>query len=89
VQYSRKNWLVLPNYCSEKFFLTPKMVHWPKIFWRRGGGRLPILLCSKKKFLWNFCWKFCGFATRSRESAHLYQKYASEGKVCPCKNSVF
>jgi hypothetical protein len=27
VQYSRKNWLVLPNYCSEKFFLTPKMVH--------------------------------------------------------------
>jgi hypothetical protein len=19
-------------------FLTPKMVHWPKIFWRRGGG---------------------------------------------------
>jgi hypothetical protein len=23
------------------------------------------------------------------ESAQLYQKYASEGKVCPCKNSVF
>jgi hypothetical protein len=49
VQYSRKNWAKSANYCSEKFFLTPKMVHWPKIFWRRGVGS-PILICSEKNF---------------------------------------
>jgi hypothetical protein len=27
VQYSRKNWAILANYCSGKFFLTPEMVH--------------------------------------------------------------
>jgi hypothetical protein len=30
-----------------KYFWTPKMVHWPKFFWR-GGGRSPKLISSKK-----------------------------------------
>jgi hypothetical protein len=38
VPKSRKMCAILAMYCSGKFFLTPKMVHCPKIFWRRGGG---------------------------------------------------
>jgi hypothetical protein len=39
----------IANLLFRKFFLTPKMVHWPKNFWRRGGGinlfLLLILVC--------------------------------------------
>jgi hypothetical protein len=34
----RKMCAILAMDCSGKFFLTPKMVHCPKIFLRRGGG---------------------------------------------------
>jgi hypothetical protein len=39
--YSGSIWLFWYSekiYTSEKFFWTPKMVHCPKFFWRRGGG---------------------------------------------------
>jgi hypothetical protein len=35
---------------SEKFFWTPKMVHCPKFFWRRGGEGAEIYLFHKKIF---------------------------------------
>ena len=37
VQYSRRNLAIFAIYSSGKNFLTPKMVHCPKMFWRRGG----------------------------------------------------
>jgi hypothetical protein len=37
-QYLRKNGSIFAIHSSGKIFLTPKMVHRPKIFWRRGGG---------------------------------------------------
>jgi hypothetical protein len=36
---------------SEKIFSTPKMVHWPKIFWRRGGGGRQKKFSPEKIFL--------------------------------------
>jgi hypothetical protein len=55
VQYSLKNWAILAIYSPGKMFLTPKMVHWPKIFWRRGGGRVVAEIFRKWSGtkLWN------------------------------------
>ena len=50
VPISPKNWIILAINISGKFFLTPKMVNWPKIF-GDGGGRSPIVIWSKKKNL--------------------------------------
>jgi hypothetical protein len=38
VPIARKIWIIFAINSSEKFFLSPKMLNWPKIFWRRGGG---------------------------------------------------
>jgi hypothetical protein len=49
VPISRKIWIIFAINSSENFFLSPKMLNWPKIFFGDGGGRSPIIIWSKKK----------------------------------------
>jgi hypothetical protein len=38
LRYVENLYDVSKNFDVSEKFLDPKMVHWPKFFWRRGGG---------------------------------------------------